>query len=181
LEEELSDSTEGTLGVSWAPSAHLGASLAGRTTMRLASASCNGSIQVWSRSSDGVWSADESGKLAGHTRWVRDVAWAPATGLPVNQIASCSEDGKVLVWEQGRVHGPWEPKLVHDFGVPVWRTSWSLTGGILAVTSGDPSGEAAVTLFKQTLLGDWAEIDASDVDDAAAAGSGAAAAGAGDA
>jgi len=178
-EAELPDLREGVLGVSWAPSAHLGASLAGQTTMRLVTASCNGSMQVWARSSDGEWRKDDNGVLAGHTRWVRDVAWAPATGLPVNQIASCSEDGKVLVWEQSKVRGPWEHNLVRDFGAPVWRTSWSLTGGILAVTSGDPSGEAAVTLFKQTLLGDWAEVDAADVDEAAGAATGAAAAGAG--
>ncbi|CAE7947329.1 SEC13B, partial [Symbiodinium sp. KB8] len=167
--EPLSDSTEGTLAVTWAPSTHLGAELAGKTTLRLATAGCDGSVRVWARTgADGAWVLDTNGLLSGHSRWVRDVAWAPATGLLANQLASCSEDGRVIVWEQRSVGGEWSPKTVRTFDAPVWRVSWSLTGGILAVTSGDPSGEAAVSLFKQTLLGDWAEVDAAEVDAAAA-------------
>lgn len=169
--EPLSDSTEGTLAVTWAPSTHLGAELAGKTTLRLATAGCDGSVRVWARTgADGAWVLDTNGLLSGHSRWVRDVAWAPATGLLANQLASCSEDGRVIVWEQRSVGGEWSPKTVRTFDAPVWRVSWSLTGGILAVTSGDPSGEAAVSLFKQTLLGDWAEVDAAEVDAAAASG-----------
>jgi WD40 repeat protein len=35
-----------------------------------------------------------------HKDWVRDVAWAPSTGLTYNMIASCGEDGKVFIWRQ---------------------------------------------------------------------------------
>jgi WD40 repeat protein len=44
----------------------------------------------------------------GHADWVRDVAWAPISGLPYNMIASAGEDGKVLVWtevSQANVYG----------------------------------------------------------------------------
>lgn len=40
-----------------------------------------------------------------HSDWVRDVAWAPCTGLPHNMIASGGEDGQVLVWTQVRRAG----------------------------------------------------------------------------
>lgn len=33
----------------------------------------------------------EEKKLEGHSDWVRDVAWAPSTGLSRSQIASCSQ------------------------------------------------------------------------------------------
>lgn len=165
----MADGKQGALAVTWAPHTHLGASLAGRTSVRLATAGCDERVRVWVRTDGGEWREDEEGLLEGpHKRWVRDAAWAPATGLPVNQLASCSEDGKVVVWEQKRAGGRWEPTVVRDFGAPVWRVSWSLTGGILAASSGDPTGEATVTLFKQTLLGDWAEIKAADATVAAA-------------
>jgi len=38
--------------------------------------------------------------LSGHSDWVRDAAWAPNVGLPMSTIASCGQDGKVLVWTQ---------------------------------------------------------------------------------
>jgi protein transport protein SEC13 len=158
-EAQLEDCPEGTLAVSWAPTGHLGSSVGGDAVMRLVTAGCDFKVRVWSKQGGGTWKSSEADILSGHSRWVRDVAWAPATGLPVNQIASCSEDGKVLVWEQSTPGGLWTSRLVRDFGAPVWSVSWSLTGGVLAVSSGDPSGEAAVTLFKQSLLGDWTEIE----------------------
>ena len=35
--------------------------------------------------------------------WVRDVAWAPSTAMPVNIVASCSEDCSVIIWKQTEV------------------------------------------------------------------------------
>lgn len=35
-----------------------------------------------------------------HTDWVRDVAWCPNMGLPQNLIASCSQDGTVVIWDE---------------------------------------------------------------------------------
>lgn len=34
-----------------------------------------------------------------HSRWVRDVAWRPNPGLSPNLIASCSDDGTVILWQ----------------------------------------------------------------------------------
>ena len=36
----------------------------------------------------------------------------------------------------------------------VWSVSWSLSGGILAVASGDNQ----VTLWKETLVGEWEQV-----------------------
>lgn len=35
----------------------------------------------------------------GHERWVRDVAWRPNPGLSPALIASCSDDGSVILWQ----------------------------------------------------------------------------------
>lgn len=43
--------------------------------------------------------------------------------------------------------------MLKDFGEPVWRVSWSVTGNILAVSSGDDH----VSLWKETDNG-WTEV-----------------------
>ena len=55
-----------------------------------------------------IWHFDESKRqwtqqgdaLKGHTDWVRDVAWAPNLGMPINTIASAGQDGKVFIWTE---------------------------------------------------------------------------------
>ena len=49
--------------------------------------------------------------------------------------------------------------LCEKFAAPVWRVSWSVTGNLLAVSCGDHT----VTLWKQSLSGDWTKV--SDVTD----------------
>ena len=57
-----------------------------------------------------TWVSD--GKLENHTDWVRDVAWAPSIGLPVSRIASCSQDGRVIVWRKDDTEGgTWTPQV----------------------------------------------------------------------
>ena len=40
------------------------------------------------------------------------------------------------------------------FDAPVWRVSWSITGNVLAVSTGDHK----VTLWKQAVDGNWIQI-----------------------
>lgn len=54
--------------------------------------------------------------MLGHKDWVRDVAWAPSLGLPMNTIASASQDGKVFIWSED-APGVWEPTPLPDFQV----------------------------------------------------------------
>ena len=43
---------------------------------------------------------------------------------------------------------------MRTFDAPVWRVSWSVTGNVLAVSTGDHK----VTLWKQSLDGTWMQI-----------------------
>jgi len=92
-----------------------------------------------------------------HNDWVRDVAWAPCC-IPINIVASCSEDKTVIIWLQTEALGSWQPTVLPTFEDPVWRVSWSLTGNILAVSSGDNT----VTLWKAALDGTWSQISSLD-------------------
>ena len=103
-----------------------------------------------------AWEEDPAplGAGAAHTDWVRDVAWAPPVVPGRSVVASCSEDGTVLVWTQEEDGAEWTPAVLNDFGEPVWRLSWSVTGSILAVSSGDSS----VTLWKAGLDGTYRQV-----------------------
>lgn len=50
--------------------------------------------------------------------------------------------------------GGWEKHLLHDFGAPVWRVSWSVSGNILSVSD----AANAVTLWKEAADGTWQQI-----------------------
>ena len=75
---------------------------------------------------------------------------APSTsGLGPNVLASCSDDGTVVIWRQASPGGEWAPEPLPHFPAPVWRVSWSVTGHLLAVSCGDNS----VTLWRESLAG----------------------------
>eukprot|EP00937_MAST-01D_sp_MAST-1D-sp2_P006995 g6995.t1 len=116
---------------------------------RLVTGSCDKNVKVWALGADGKWAPEAEqpqGPGALHTDWVRDVAWSPTT-LPVSTIASCGEDKRVYVFTQDPQTGRWSaPKQVGgSFDAPVWRVSWSVSGNVLAVSSGDH----AVSLWKE--------------------------------
>lgn len=168
----------GVNAVSWAPAAAPGSLLtanasgtAAATTFnneaaRLVSGGCDTKVKIWAirppsvpqgtaQSSPATNVATLEHTLEDHTDWVRDVQWAPNIGLPSNTIASASQDGKVIIWTQefneaGK--SPWQKHYLEPFqNETVWRVSWSLTGNILAVTSGD----ARITLWKESLDHQW--------------------------
>ena len=66
-----------------------------------------------------IWHFDETKKqwaqqgkaLEAHTDWVRDVAWAPNLGMPMNTIASAGQDGKVVMWTEQ--NNEWKAKVSH--------------------------------------------------------------------
>lgn len=128
------------------------------STMHLVTGGCDNRIRFWNKSSVGnKWELDSSpiSSAISHSDWVRDVSWAPSIVPGTNLVASCSEDRTVIIWTQvGGAGNSWEPKLLHKFEDPVWRVSWSVTGSILAVSSGDKS----VTLWKQALDGEWIQV-----------------------
>ena len=159
----LQDSPLGVNAVSWAP---FGAFLdpddpSQSGPPRLVTGSCDHTIKFWvgPQEPGGEWKPDTSMQCdtstLSHTDWVRDVAWAPSLLPNHNQIASCSEDGQVLVWELEPESSVWRPTLVHKFDGPVWRVSWSLTGYMLAVSSGDGD----VSLWKAAMDGTWMKMN----------------------
>jgi protein transport protein SEC13 len=170
--EYVSDCSTGVNAVSWAP---YGAyydvnspTASAAPPPRFVTAGCDNAIRFWVSSPDGGWQPDsapiDTSNGVSHTDWVRDVAWAPTLLPNHNLVASCSEDRTVILWKQtGGPTAPWIPTLLHQFEAPVWRVSWSVTGHLLAVSSGD----ADITLWKQGLDGKWTQM--SSVPDTAAA------------
>lgn len=123
---------------------------------RLVTAGCDNQIRFWVCGENGQWQPDSSKMDTSltHSDWVRDVAWAPCLLPNHNMVASCSEDRKVLIWTQEEAGGEWKATLLNEFAAPVWRVSWSVTGHLLAVSSGD----ADVTLWKAGLDGAWTQV-----------------------
>jgi len=175
--EYLEDCPMGVNAVSWAPAGayYDASSSANQETPRLVTAGCDNGLRFWQcNTSTGEWTqqnvpqCDTATTSAiqhhHHKDWVRDVAWAPSLVPNHNRIASCSEDGQVLIWTQAKddptssssSSSAWTATLVHQFDEPVWRVSWSATGHVLAVSSGD----ATVTLWKEGLVdGTWIRMD----------------------
>lgn len=175
--EHFKDNPLGVNALSWAPYKCLGSSTDDNDEvppqMRLVTGGCDNRIRFWryhglaSSTSEetGGWTEDVGellGESLGHSDWVRDVAWAPSC-IPQNVVASCSEDRTVLIWTQTTSGGVWQPSLLNTFEAPVWRVSWSVTGSILAVASGDNT----VTLWKCGLDGTWSQVSNTEEADAA--------------
>lgn len=102
---------------------------------------------MYDREAERPWRNEDT--LARHEDWVRDVCWAANVGIPTATIASCSQDKTVVIWEKDAAGGAWEPTPLSEepFADVVWRVSWSPTGNILAVSTGDNN----VSLWKQNL------------------------------
>ena len=131
---------------------------------RIATAGCDNCMRIYVCNEQGRWTLEYttpigSSAVVGHTDWVRDVAWAPCLLPNHNTIATCSEDRTVIIWNQppassssasttsGTAMSEWIGTVMHTFDDPVWRVSWSVTGHLLAVSSGDSN----VTLWKASL------------------------------
>merc|ERR1712205_242924 len=101
-------------------------------------------------------------ELRGHSDWVRDVQWAPNNGgSNVQQIASCSQDGKVFIWTESNnnsstttANKDYHSVLLNDFKTAVWRLSWSVFGNVLAVS--DDNNQ--VSVWKESVDGAWTQI-----------------------
>jgi len=113
----------GVNSVSWAPI----------SPKRVVSGGCDNAIKIWNLDREQI---GEPLILKEHEDWVRDVAWAPI-GLPSATIASCSQDGTVIIWRQDDPSKPFSFRRIHKSSEVVWRVSWSITGNILSIAGGD--------------------------------------------
>lgn len=111
---------------------------------------CDNLVKIWKFAEDGESVVLED-VLQGHTDWVRDVAWSP-TNLGKSYIASASQDRTVFIWTKETGSDAWKKSLLTKEKFPdvCWRAAWSLSGNILAI-----SGNDKVTLWKETLDGEW--------------------------
>ena len=151
--ERVQDNQLGVNAVTWAPYGALGSVDADSGDVRrIATGSCDNNVKIYASRDGEPWTLEH--ELKKHEDWVRDVAWAPSLGLPYNVLASCSEDGVVILWTQEVEGGEWKDVALPKFDGPVWRLSWSATGNVLAVSS----GEASVTLWKETLDRGWVQV-----------------------
>ena len=166
--EYIQDNPLGVNAVSWAPhkaycdeGEHAEGTASAGEYPRLVTGGCDNRIRFWVQQESGQWQEDTSAALSkglSHTDWVRDVAWAPSILPNVNVVASCSEDQTVLIWTQNGRNAEWKPTLLNTFDSPVWRVSWSVTGHMLAVSSGDNE----VSLWKVGIDGVWQQMDSFD-------------------
>lgn len=142
----------GVNAVSWAPALSKDSN-PNNPIKRIVSGGCDNHVKIWRFSdADNNWRQEDVGEMLDkHTDWVRDVAWAPNIGVPSSTIASCSQDGTVIIWTQDFNSSHWSPKSLPKFPDVVWRLSWSITGNILAVSGGDNK----VTLWKEGLDSEW--------------------------
>lgn len=145
--------------VSWAPF-----SPEDPAARRLASGGCDNAVKLWRCDESGQWVEDRALDQV-HSDWVRDVAWSPRPTSEYATLASCSQDKKVVLWKFPLGLGEVGARKEILFPAPVWRVSWSVTGTILAASS----GEDDVTLWKETPTGEWESLGRLGEADAAAA------------
>ncbi|KAK9326124.1 WD40-repeat-containing domain protein [Lipomyces orientalis] len=131
----------------------------GTPARRFVTGGSDGLIKVWTYDAASNNYVEEA-VLDGHSDWVRDLAWAPSV-FPKAYLASASEDKTVLIWTQEPNDATWKKQVLKKpggdkFPETVWRVSWSLSGNVLAVSSGDNK----ITLWKENLKGEWEECGA---------------------
>eukprot|EP00286_Rhodomonas_abbreviata_P021960 CAMPEP_0181309716 /NCGR_PEP_ID=MMETSP1101-20121128/12167_1 /TAXON_ID=46948 /ORGANISM="Rhodomonas abbreviata, Strain Caron Lab Isolate" /LENGTH=320 /DNA_ID=CAMNT_0023416229 /DNA_START=22 /DNA_END=984 /DNA_ORIENTATION=+ len=151
----------GCNAVSWAPAASPASSTTPAPSpvqAALVTGGCDGVVKIWKINDAGEVIPDDNFqnvyKDSAHSGWVRDVAWAPSVGLPVQTIASCAEDKMVMIWSQAP-GASWVCKRLPPFEAVVWRLSWSLAGNVLAISAAD----GKVTLWKEGLDCEWRLLD----------------------
>ncbi|KAF2739842.1 Sec13 protein-like protein [Polyplosphaeria fusca] len=142
----------GVNAVSWAPAVQPGQMLSAggngvAAARRFVTGGSDCQVKIWE------WSAETGAyanatMLPGHTDWVRDVSWSP-TVLSKSYIASASQDKTVRIWTSSDLR-EWKSTVLNVEAV-AWRVSWSLSGNVLAVSTGDNR----VSLWKERLSGGW--------------------------
>lgn len=151
----------GVNSVSWAPATAPGSIVSSSPSpssvgnRRFVTGGSDNVLKIWTFDAASQSYKQEGEALAGHSDWVRDVAWSP-TVLKKSYIASASQDKTVRIWTSDSTTGSpskWDYKVL-EFETPVWRVSWSLSGNVLAVSGADNK----VSLWKENLRGEWENV-----------------------
>lgn len=116
---------------------------------------CDNQVRIWTRDEvSQEWVETHLLSDDGHQDWIRDVSWRPCVGLSHDTIASCSEDHTVIIWTREGDGHSWTNAQTINLGAPVWKVSWSVTGTVLAVSSGD----STVTTLRESTDGKWEDV-----------------------
>ncbi|KAK4166357.1 WD40-repeat-containing domain protein [Cladorrhinum sp. PSN259] len=149
----------GVNSVSWAPATQPGNIVSSNPVpgsagnRRFVTGGSDNTLKIWVFDPPKNSYTLEREPLAGHTDWVRDVAWSP-TVLSKSYIASASQDRTVRIWTSDPANpGQWNVKVL-PFESAIWRVSWSLSGNVLAASGSDNK----VTLWKENLKGEWENV-----------------------
>lgn len=119
---------------------------------RLVTGGADNQVRIWRHDKQtSAWADQHHFPSDAHSDWVRDVAWRPNAGIPANTIASCAEDGTVVIWRQAMIGQPWGRQEKLKLDASAWQVSWSVTGSILAVSTSSNQ----VLLYKELLDGSW--------------------------
>lgn len=172
-ERRISESTDGgahthplgALSVSWSPflkpNSLFNSNSNEKSEQMIVTGGCDQLVKIWCYD-DVKFNWNLVGKpLKGHRDMIRCVAWAPSIGLPRSVIASGGQDKKVIIWtkeltdgDDSSNHSDWIMTELPIFNGPVWSVTWSPTGSILGVAS----GEDGVTLWKEEIDGTWRNV-----------------------
>ncbi|KAI9159329.1 Elongator subunit elp2 [Blastocladiella emersonii ATCC 22665] len=127
LDSVLLGHDEWVYSVAWSPSTAPG-------PLRLASASADKSVLVWSLA-DGVWTSEARvGELGGSVLSLHCVRWRP----DARALAANGYTGGVHVWEEDRETRRWEPRVaVGGHHAAVRGVTWDPSSQIVVTTSAD--------------------------------------------
>lgn len=152
----------GAFAVCWAPAASPAVSsdaaeaqtmhLAAMGPRRLVSGGADHTVRIWRYDAQSSqWVDQHRFPEEEHGNFVRDVAWRPNMGIPSNTVASCDEDGTVVIWTQAMLDQPWTRQFRLKLDAAAWQLSWAVTGSILAVST----SANGCYLLSETREGEW--------------------------
>ncbi|EER15511.1 protein transport protein sec13, putative, partial [Perkinsus marinus ATCC 50983] len=126
---------------------------------RIVSGGNDNQVRIWRMDeATGEWSMETELSSGRHTDVVRDVAWRPNAGIPTQHIASCSEDGSVVIWQCDMEGQGWKVAQEFHMKSAAYRLSWSITGTVLAVALADNT----VELIKENFDGQFVHLSGVD-------------------
>lgn len=157
----------GAFAVCWAPAAcpAVSSGVAETQTMRFAamgprrlvSGGADRTVRIWRYDTQtSKWVDQHRFPPEEHSDFVRDVAWRPNMGIPANTVASCAEDGTVVIWTQAMLDQPWRKQHKEELDAAAWQLSWAVTGSILAVST----SANRCHLLSETPEGQWKSVEA---------------------